>query len=205
MTIFGLNSPELFVLLVITLIILGIKRIEKGLDLLSKLLKFLLSNQSSINKKANKKEPIKDIEETQKTEEEITKIEEKPKEPKSNFAVTGLYFYTNDVIKISSQVIPSARGELEITSVNQSYLKKNKLLVNLLGDNITWLDTGTLSSLYQAGKFIETVENRNGIKVGCIEEIAYEKGFISKDMFKKLVSKFSKNNYGKYLKKILEK
>ena len=136
---------------------------------------------------------------------EVISIEEKPKNPKSNYAVIGLYFYTNDVIKISSQVIPSERGELEITSVNQSYLKKNKLLVNLLGDNVTWLDTGTLSSLYQAGKFIETVENRNGIKVGCIEEIAYEKGFISKDMFKKLVSKFSKNNYGKYLKKILEK
>ena len=129
----------------------------------------------------------------------VTSIEEKPINPKSNFAVVGLYFYTNDVIQIAKKIIPSARGELEITSVNQAYLKQNKLKVELLGRGFAWLDTGTHDSLMEAGQFIETIEKRQGLKVACLEEIAYRKEYIDKNQVKKLAEPLKKNGYGQYL------
>ena len=129
----------------------------------------------------------------------IISIEEKPKIPKSNYAVVGLYFYTNDVIKISKNVKPSKRGELEITSVNQVYLKQKKLKLELLGRGFAWLDTGTHDSLLEAGNFIESIESSKGLKVACIEEIAFRMNYIDADQVRKLAEPFKKNGYGQYL------
>jgi glucose-1-phosphate thymidylyltransferase len=126
-------------------------------------------------------------------------IEEKPKFPKSNYAVTGLYFYPNDVVKKASEVVPSDRGELEITSVNQMYLSEERLSVELMGRGYAWLDTGTHESLLEASTFIETIERRQGLKVACIEEIAFEKGYIDKEQLIELAQPLSKNQYGQYL------
>lgn len=126
-------------------------------------------------------------------------IAEKPKEPKSNYAVVGLYFYTNDVVDIAKAVKPSDRGELEITSVNQAYLKQERLKVELMGRGYAWLDTGTHESLLEAGNFIETIEKRQGLKVACIEEIAYEMGYISKEQLISLAEPLAKSQYGQYL------
>lgn len=126
-------------------------------------------------------------------------IEEKPTIPKSNYAVTGLYFYPNDVIKKAQSIRPSSRGELEITSVNQLFLYENRLKVEALGRGYAWLDTGTNESLLEASKFIEIIEKRQGLKVSCIEEIAYKKGYISKDQLLRLAEAQAKSDYGKYL------
>ncbi|MAV64382.1 MAG: glucose-1-phosphate thymidylyltransferase [Candidatus Marinimicrobia bacterium] len=138
------------------------------------------------------------------SEGNVTSIEEKPKEPKSNYAIVGLYFYTNDVIQIAKNIKPSSRGELEITSINQVYLKKQKLKVELLGRGFTWLDTGTHSSLLEAGNFIESIESRKGLKVACIEEIAYRMNFIDADQVRKLAKPMMKNGYGKYLLRLIK-
>lgn len=126
-------------------------------------------------------------------------LEEKPKQPKSNFAVTGLYFYDNDVIQIAKQVKPSERGELEITTVNQMYLERGDLNVELLGRGFAWLDTGTHASLLEAAQFVETLEKRQGYKVACLEEIAFNQGWLSKEQVLKIGQSMSKNDYGQYL------
>jgi len=131
-------------------------------------------------------------------------IEEKPENPKSNYAVTGLYFYPNDVVKKVVEVVPSNRGELEITSVNQMYLSDGRLNVELMGRGYAWLDTGTYDSLLEASTFIEIIERRQGLKVACIEEIAYEKGYINKAQLVKLAQPIAKNQYGQYLIKCAE-
>jgi len=131
-------------------------------------------------------------------------IEEKPLVPKSNFAVTGLYFYPNDVVNHAAILTPSNRGELEITSINQIYLRNKKLSVEIMGRGYAWLDTGTHESLLEASTFIEIIEKRQGYKIGCIEEIAYEKGFINKAQLVKLAENLKKNQYGEYLLKLAE-
>lgn len=129
----------------------------------------------------------------------MTSIIEKPENPQSNYAVVGLYFYSNDVIQIAKGMKPSARGELEITSVNQEYLDRGKLKVELMGRGYAWLDTGTHESLLAASQFIETVETRQGLKVACLEEIAYTMGYITADQVRKLAEPLSKSGYGQYL------
>lgn len=131
-------------------------------------------------------------------------IEEKPENPKSSFAVTGLYFYDNDVVEIAKQVEPSDRGELEITSINQAYLDRGDLNVELLGRGFAWLDTGTHESLLEAAQFVETLEKRQGYKVACIEEIAFNKGWLSREQLVKAGKVMKKNSYGQYLLELAE-
>ena len=133
----------------------------------------------------------------------IISIEEKPQKPKSNFAITGLYFYDNEVVEISKSLNPSKRGELEITDINKVYLEKNKLNLNLLGRGFTWLDAGNPDDLLEAGNFIKTIESRQGLKIACIEEIAFNNGWISLEDLKKISEGMQKTNYGKYLKQII--
>ena len=135
----------------------------------------------------------------------VISIEEKPQQPKSNYAVTGLYFYSNDVVQKAKSIKPSKRGELEITDLNRLYLNENRLKVKLLGRGFAWLDTGTHDSLLQASNFIATIEHRQGLKVSCIEEIAYKKGFIDREKLIKLAQPLSKNQYGQYLLKLADK
>jgi glucose-1-phosphate thymidylyltransferase len=139
------------------------------------------------------------------SEGKVISIEEKPTSPKSNYAVVGLYFYTNDVIGISKKLKPSTRGELEITSVNEEYLKLGKLNIELMGRGFAWLDTGTHESLLEAGSFIQTIEKRQGLKIACIEEIAYELGYISKEKLLELIKPLAKTQYGEYLTKLAAK
>ncbi len=137
-------------------------------------------------------------------DENVISIEEKPSNPKSNYAVTGLYFYPNDVIQKAKEISPSNRGELEITSVNQLYLEEQRLKVELMGRGYAWLDTGTHESLLEAAQFIETIEKRQGLKVACLEEIAFEQGYISKGQLIALAQPLVKNQYGQYLLKRAE-
>ena len=132
-------------------------------------------------------------------EDNVLSIEEKPKNPKPNYAIVGLYFYPNKVVEIAKQIKPSARGELEITSVNQEFLRAKELKVQLLGRGFAWLDTGTHESLTEATNFVETLEKRQGLKISCLEEIAYRKGWISKEKVRELAQELSKNGYGQYL------
>ena len=134
----------------------------------------------------------------------VLSLEEKPEKPKSRYAVPGLYFYDNTVIEICKKLKPSPRGELEITDVNKSFLKKNQLRVEILDRGTAWLDTGTIQSLKEAGEFVEVIENRQGTKIGCIEEIAYLNGFITKDQLKSLAQPLLKSGYGEYLLDLAE-
>ncbi|MPX98314.1 glucose-1-phosphate thymidylyltransferase, partial [Salinivibrio sp. VYel6] len=131
-------------------------------------------------------------------------IEEKPQKPKSNFAVTGLYFYDNDVVALAREVRPSERGELEITCLNEMYLKRKKLNVELLGRGYAWLDTGTHESLLEAAQFVETIEKRQGYKVACLEEIAYSQQWLTTEQVKVRAELMAKNGYGQYLSSLLE-
>ncbi|GAB1308220.1 glucose-1-phosphate thymidylyltransferase RfbA [Urechidicola sp. KH5] len=130
-------------------------------------------------------------------------IEEKPENPKSNYAVPGIYFYDNDVVKIAQNIQPSERGELEITDVNRVYLEQGKLQVQILDKGTAWLDTGTINSLMQAAQFVQVIEERQGLKIGAIEEVAYRKGFINKTQFEKLIQPLLKSGYGKQLLSVL--
>ncbi|HTE33376.1 MAG TPA: sugar phosphate nucleotidyltransferase, partial [Chryseolinea sp.] len=130
-------------------------------------------------------------------------LDEKPAEPKSNYAVTGLYFYDNSVVEKAKQVKPSPRGELEITDLNKLYLEEGTLSVKLLGRGMAWLDTGTHQSLLSASNFVESIEERQGLKIACLEEIAFRKGYISKQQLEELAKPLAKNGYGQYLLKII--
>jgi len=130
-------------------------------------------------------------------------IEEKPAKPKSNYAVVGLYFYDNDVVEIAKNIQPSDRGELEITTVNEEYLKRKKLQVQIMEAGSAWLDTGTFASMMDAAEYIHVIEKRTGYKIGCIEEVAYQQGFITKQQLEKLAEPLVKSGYGKYLEKVL--
>lgn len=134
----------------------------------------------------------------------VTSIEEKPLHPKSNFAIPGLYFYDNDVVKIAKSLTPSDRGELEITDVNKVYLSKNSLHVKIMRRGTAWLDTGTFDSLMQASQFVQVIEERQGLKVGCIEESAYSQGWIDDEQMTNLARKYEKSGYGDYLYKVLQ-
>ncbi|EGD33497.1 MULTISPECIES: glucose-1-phosphate thymidylyltransferase RfbA [unclassified Capnocytophaga] len=134
----------------------------------------------------------------------VLSIEEKPKHPKSNYAIVGLYFYPNKVIEIAKSIKPSARGELEITSVNQEFLQAKELKVQLLGRGFAWLDTGTHESLTEATNFVETLEKRQGLKISCLEEIAYHRGWISKEKVQEIGKELSKNGYGQYLLDLIQ-
>lgn len=133
----------------------------------------------------------------------VLSIEEKPLKPKSNYAVPGLYFYDNDVVQIATDLRPSPRGEYEITDVNKEYLKQGRLKVSILDRGTAWLDTGTFDSLHQASQFVQVIENRQGLKVGCIEEVAFRKGFINADEIRKLAEPLLKSGYGEYLLNLL--
>jgi glucose-1-phosphate thymidylyltransferase len=133
----------------------------------------------------------------------VISIEEKPENPKSNYAVPGLYFYDNSVVEIAKNLKPGKRGEYEITDVNKEYLKRNKLNVAILGRGTAWLDTGTFKSLLQASSFVQVIEDRQGLKVGCIEEVAYRKGYIDSTQLKKLAIPLLNSGYGDYLMKII--
>ena len=133
----------------------------------------------------------------------VVGIEEKPSRPKSRYAVTGLYFYYNKVVDIATKLTPSDRGELEITDVNLEYLKRGELSVEILGRGFSWLDTGTYDSLQQAASYVQAIQERQGLKVACIEEIAYRQGFIDKHGLKKLAGEVSSNEYGEYMQNIL--
>ncbi|MGC3874658.1 glucose-1-phosphate thymidylyltransferase RfbA [Halomonas sp. GXIMD04776] len=137
------------------------------------------------------------------TDLRVLSIEEKPLRPRSHFAVTGLYFYDNDVVAIAKQIAPSHRGELEITSINQVYLERGDLNVELLGRGFAWLDTGTHESLLDAGMFVQTIEQRQGLKVACLEEIAFLRGWLTRDDLKRLAAKHKKNGYGQYLESLI--
>ncbi len=134
----------------------------------------------------------------------VLSIEEKPKVPKSNFAVPGLYFYDNDVVEIAKNLKPSSRGEYEITDVNSEYLKRKRLKVSLLSRGTAWLDTGTFPSLMQAGQFVQVIEERQGLKIGCIEEVAFRNGYISKEQLRSIALPLVKSGYGSYLMKMAE-
>jgi len=134
----------------------------------------------------------------------VVSVEEKPQYPKSNYAVTGIYFYDNNVVKYAKMLQPSERGELEITDINKIYLTHNELYVQRLGRGFAWLDTGTFSSLLAAGQFVETIEERQGYKIACLEEIAYNQGWISKTDLIEMAKKYEKNTYGEYLMSIIE-
>ncbi len=136
-------------------------------------------------------------------ENKVLSLEEKPKNPKSNYAVTGLYFYDKDVVEMAKSLKPSPRGELEITDLNRLYLEKGKLNVEIMGRGYAWLDTGTHDSLLEASQFIATLENRQGLKVSCPEEIAYRRGWINANQLEKLAAPLSKNGYGQYLQRVL--
>jgi glucose-1-phosphate thymidylyltransferase len=136
-------------------------------------------------------------------ENKAISIEEKPTHPKSNYAVPGLYFYDNDVVEIAKNIVPSPRGEYEITDVNREYLKRGKLSVSILNRGTAWLDTGTFASLMQAGQFVQVIEERQGMKVGCIEEVAYRMGYIDKSQLQKIAEPLVKSGYGQYLLNLL--